>query len=84
LNIPDDYQTSIAYYIESDDGPTLNAARFTVRVVSLTPIPVSELVKYLSATRLSPIFSRKEEFLNALNALLVFYPMAHNGVLMSA
>ena len=80
LNIPDDYQTSIAYRAEGDDGPTQNASRFTVRVMSPTPIPVSELVKYLSATRPSPIFPGKEELLNVLNALLAFYPAAHDGV----
>jgi hypothetical protein len=80
LSIPDGYQTSIAYRAEGDDGPTPNAGRFTVRVVSPTPIPVSELVKYLSATRPSPNFPGKEELLNALNALLAFYPAAHDGV----
>ena len=80
LNIPDGYQTSIAYRPEGDDSPTPNAARFTVRVVTPTPIPVSELVKYLSALSPSPVFPGKEELLNALNALLAFYPVAHDGI----
>jgi hypothetical protein len=40
LDIPEDYQISIAYRAEGDDGPTPNAPRFTVRVVSPTPMPV--------------------------------------------
>lgn len=80
LDIPDGYQTTIAYRTEGEDSPSLNAARFTVRVVSPTPIPVSELVRYLSAIGPSPTFPGKEELLNALNALLAFYPVAHDGV----
>jgi hypothetical protein len=42
LKIRDGYQTSIAYLAEGDDGPTLNASHFTVRVVpTTTPFPPS-------------------------------------------
>lgn len=80
LNIPDDYQISIPYRAEAEDDPLPNAATYTVRVVTPTPIAVAELVKYLSATNPGPAFPGKEDLLHALNALLAHYPAAHDAV----
>jgi eukaryotic translation initiation factor 2C len=80
LDIPNPFQTTVIYRAEGDDEASPNAATFAVRVVSPSSIPLSELLKYLSATNPSPAFPGKEELLNALNALLAFYPVAHDDV----
>lgn len=54
LKIRDGYQTSIAYLAEGDDGPTLNASHFTVRVVpSTTPFPLSSQGQIAISMRLT-------------------------------
>jgi eukaryotic translation initiation factor 2C len=80
LKIPDDYQVAIPYRAEGEDEPLQNAITYKVRVVTPTSLAVSDLVSSLSAASASPAFSRKEEVLQAMNALLAHYPQAHDGV----
>ena len=80
LDIPDSYQVSIPFRGEGEDEPAPKAATYTVKVATQSSIPVSELVKYLSATSPGPAFPGKEELLQALNILLAFYPVGHGGV----
>jgi hypothetical protein len=80
LDIPNGFQTTIIYRAEGEDDPSPNATTFAVRVVAPSSIPVSELLKYLSATNPSPAFPGKDELLSALNALLAFYPVAHDDI----
>lgn len=80
LNIADGFQVDIPYRGEGEDEPLLNALTYTVRVVAPSPIPVSELVKYLSSTTPGPAMPGKEELLNALNALLAHSPVSNDAV----
>ena len=80
LDIPDNYQVSIPFRGEGEDEPAPRAETYTVKVVTQSSIPVSELVKYLSATSPGPVFPGKEELLHSLNILLAFYPVGHREV----
>jgi len=80
LNIPATYEKEVIYIAEGQTEPKDPPVKYTVRIITPTTLPVSQLLSYLTNTS-TPLFNERDPILQGLNVVLGFIPQSNGNVI---
>jgi eukaryotic translation initiation factor 2C len=81
LNIPDNYEIDIPWRNEREDEVAADAKTYRVRIVAPTSLDIGALLNYLSTNMSNnAIAQQKGEMMQAMNTLMGFYALRHDGI----
>ena len=78
LELREDYD--VAYRNEEEEDTPPNPTIYQVKLHQTAVLSASELLDYVTSTRITALFGSKEELIQALNIVLGYYPKAASSI----
>ncbi|KAI9773827.1 MAG: hypothetical protein M1840_006052 [Geoglossum simile] len=72
---------SVQYLAEKEDEPPSYSPTYKLRLLDTGSLSASELMDYLTSTKVSSVYGGKEEIIQSLNIILGHHPKKSSGIL---